>query len=572
MKFNKIVNCFSILLALFISSCSNEVFDEVTPPSNEGIDSELHSDDPHGEIIEFSDQSENLKFFVGESTKIDPTNTFQGAEIILSTTSDLQSIEYQIQSIDGVWSEWEPILYEGIQEGYYSVHLNIDNNKHYKNLKFKNLKDVQYAKFLFTGIPGEHMVKSKSVSGGKAPINGRWNPPAHIRAIGDNQSISFTQDSGACSGGLLNGTNILRRALRDRFPQIFLAGGYCCRAIGGNGCLSGRPTPAGTPSQHSYGRAVDLHIRTVGGQADNGAGDPVAHWLIENASAIGIQFIIWDRSTWRADRPRGSKVRNYGGPNPHVDHLHIELSRAGSRGQTPWFTGGGDTNSPVGPFPNREDFVTQLYIDIFKRIPNETDLKNWVNKLRSGNISKNGLITLLVNSQEARNVSGIPGESPENFLRRIFKLMLKRSIGEQSIPGWMNSTNRDKNKISAAIFDSIEYRNHFGKYRPFSSSTAFVKAQFKNILKREAESNNPFISQLNAGRSVRDVLFDIVNSQESINRYGTDPVIRAHRAILQRDPIGIHHIHWQRIFDEQGHTGLLNGLFNSNEYRLQFGQ
>ncbi|WP_157366648.1 hypothetical protein [Aquimarina agarilytica] len=153
MNRNHFINYFFILCMLSISSCIKESFDEEVSTSNDEINRELHNDDPYGEIIEFSDQFENSKFFIGKSTKINPTNIFQGVEIILSTKSDLQSIEYQIQSIDGKWFEWKPILYEGIQEGYYSIHLNIDNTKYYKNLRFKNLKNIQYAKFLFTGIP-----------------------------------------------------------------------------------------------------------------------------------------------------------------------------------------------------------------------------------------------------------------------------------------------------------------------------------------------------------------------------------------------------------------------------------
>lgn len=573
MKKNQIIKYLSAISIIVLSGCTNETIEEVTLGGQESSNS--IDDDPFGEIIEYSDITENAKFFSEELVEITPTNTFRDVEIILSTSTDLDVIQYQVQAEDGIWTEWEQVSYEGIEENFYSIHLDINTDNVYSNLKIKNLRDVNYAKFLFTGIKGEHTTTSNSTSRSSKAISGRWNPPTSVRAIGDNQSVPFTQDSGSCSGGLLDGTNILRKAIREQFPQVFLAGGYCCRAIGGSSCLSGRPTPSGTPSQHSYGRAVDLHISTTGGQADNDAGDPVAHWLIENADNIGIQFIIWDQSTWRADRAIGAKIQNYGGANPHVDHLHIELSREGARGETPWFTGGGTSpDQPVGPLSNRSDFITQLYMDALGRVPNNDELQEWINRLADNSFSNYDVITVIVNSTEAKNRLGITSDSPADQIRRIFKTLLKRTIEESAIPGIISATNNgESNRVSALVFDSVEYKNRFGKYRPFNSSTAFVQAQFKNVLKREAgEASNTFVTQLNAGETVVKVLSDIINSPESRNIHGDDQVIRAHRALLQRDPIGINHIHWNRIFDEQGLTGLINGLYNSPEYRLLFDQ
>ncbi len=163
---------------------------------------------------------------------------------------------------------------------------------------------------------------------------GRWELPAEVGAAGDMQHVAYTgagawagEDS--CEGGMTLGAETLRDYLYEYFPQLSLIGGYACRHINGNESQT---------SVHATGRALDLHIPLAAdGAADNDLGDPLAHWLIRNAETIGIQFIIWDRSSWNASRPAGEKFRAYGGASPHRDHLHIELSLSAAAEETPWF-------------------------------------------------------------------------------------------------------------------------------------------------------------------------------------------------------------------------------------------
>jgi MYXO-CTERM domain-containing protein len=182
-------------------------------------------------------------------------------------------------------------------------------------------------------------------------IPGPWVIPAAVNAIGDRQYVAYNGSPliaaggrctssyafdcscmhPACSAGL-PGTLELAAFLRRRFPQIRGAGGFdCCRQN------TGDPRYL---SVHSIGRALDLSIPQVGSDADNTAGDAVAHWLVEHAQEIGVQIVIWDRSSWRAERPAGSKLQPYTGPIAHTDHIHMELNLAGANRQTPFFTSG----------------------------------------------------------------------------------------------------------------------------------------------------------------------------------------------------------------------------------------
>ncbi|MBI5160227.1 MAG: thrombospondin type 3 repeat-containing protein, partial [Micrococcales bacterium] len=115
--------------------------------------------------------------------------------------------------------------------------------------------------------------------------------------------------------------------LAATFEGIDSVGGYSCRQNTGN---------TSQLSVHGTGRALDLMISTDGGAADNDLGDPIANWLVENAELVGVQFVIWDRSDWGAYRDP-PKLDDYDGPNPHVDHIHMELSTDGAEMRTPWF-------------------------------------------------------------------------------------------------------------------------------------------------------------------------------------------------------------------------------------------
>jgi hypothetical protein len=159
--------------------------------------------------------------------------------------------------------------------------------------------------------------------------------PAQVLAAGDLQNNVEYTGAGpwlgeeSCTDGLEPGAEALRDYLYEYFPQVSTIGGFACRAINGD------PTQA---SVHSTGRALDIHIPlTADDGADNDLGDPVGHWLIRNAERIGIQFIIWDLTTWAPYRDPGDKSAPYGGAHPHDDHLHIELSVEAAALGTPWF-------------------------------------------------------------------------------------------------------------------------------------------------------------------------------------------------------------------------------------------
>jgi len=180
-----------------------------------------------------------------------------------------------------------------------------------------------------TDTPTEHVGRSVS----PLAVPGPWEIPADVLAAGDGQTVNYTGagpwvGEQGCFGGISPGTEVLRQYLYTHFPQTYSIGGYACRPIVGND---------DEMSVHATGRALDIMLHTLDGEADNTLGDPIGNWLIVNAEAIGIQFIIWDLYTWGAHRNPGDKGRDYGGQHPHHDHLHIELAEEYEHFTQNWF-------------------------------------------------------------------------------------------------------------------------------------------------------------------------------------------------------------------------------------------
>jgi len=174
----------------------------------------------------------------------------------------------------------------------------------------------------------------------------RWSLPASVAASGRAQSVGYDGAGSRCSGGATDGALVLADYLRENFDRIVNSNVpgdgvqlYNCRQVRGGRSLS----------VHAVGRALDVFVATQGGRADNAKGDQLANWLVEHAEEIGVQAIIWDRTTWRPGR--GDSC--YSGTHPHNDHIHVELTREAASKDTPFFSGALDrrADDPVASEP-----------------------------------------------------------------------------------------------------------------------------------------------------------------------------------------------------------------------------
>ncbi len=183
-------------------------------------------------------------------------------------------------------------------------------------------------------------------------VPGAWDPPARTRAISDPQRVEVTEPpavlplgrctstdpwEGTCSHPACTrahpGTTELDAYIRATWPHVRAGGTYSCRR-------NSNPSSTEYLSVHSVGRAIDLMITEVGGDADNSAGDPVANWLIENAEYIGVQRVIWDGIYWNGSRRNDHFRPITGSASRHTNHIHVELSEEGAARLTRFFMEG----------------------------------------------------------------------------------------------------------------------------------------------------------------------------------------------------------------------------------------
>lgn len=129
------------------------------------------------------------------------------------------------------------------------------------------------------------------------------------------------QPATRCTGGPTPGA----KALMSWFLGAYGARGginlgiYNCRSVAGSS----------TTSLHGEGRAVDLGINPHGAAY----GGEVAELLRVNSAELGVQCVIWNRRIWSGSYPTAG-WRAYTGTNAHVDHVHVELSKAAAQSLT----------------------------------------------------------------------------------------------------------------------------------------------------------------------------------------------------------------------------------------------
>ncbi len=163
-----------------------------------------------------------------------------------------------------------------------------------------------------------------------------WNPPADVRARGERVRGAFpnvqgsnltSDDPAAVQLPITPGVRALREYLANRWNVSVGAprGASIRRPVrNADGVLRRRDV-------HEDGRALDVMVR------DRAQGEAIANWLASNALELGIQYMIWDRlelssstvgPAWEPYGTSGDRAAMGRTPNPHTDHVHVELSPA----------------------------------------------------------------------------------------------------------------------------------------------------------------------------------------------------------------------------------------------------
>ena len=166
-----------------------------------------------------------------------------------------------------------------------------------KPVQIKVGADVSQAQRDINGLVGSAIQIPVTAGAGGGPLIG-----------GAGGALKFSGRSATGSeSGLNPNTVAAKRAVEGAFPAIKNIGGY-------------RP-PDGF-NEHFRGEAIDVMIPDWGSPAGKAYGDKVAQYLLSNASALGIDYVLWQQRQWNADGT-SSAMNNRGSPTAnHMDHVH----------------------------------------------------------------------------------------------------------------------------------------------------------------------------------------------------------------------------------------------------------
>ena len=107
-----------------------------------------------------------------------------------------------------------------------------------------------------------------------------------------------------------------------------------------------RGCSAGGTSEHKEGRAFDWGVR-YSSTSERAKANAFLTWLLKtdsaghkaaNARRLGVMYVIWNKRIWGA-YAANQGWRPYRGSNPHTDHVHLSLSRAGGAGAVSFWSG-----------------------------------------------------------------------------------------------------------------------------------------------------------------------------------------------------------------------------------------
>jgi hypothetical protein len=117
----------------------------------------------------------------------------------------------------------------------------------------------------------------------------------------------------------------LRRWVPTIFPIIY-QNHPRGRGVGG---YVDRTTAMGTPSAHAEGRVADIYLE-ANDITQRKIGDGLFEIFKTWHRELGVDHVIWNRQIWSLAQ---GGPRRYTGINPHINHVHVSFTRAGSQTQ-----------------------------------------------------------------------------------------------------------------------------------------------------------------------------------------------------------------------------------------------
>jgi peptidoglycan DL-endopeptidase CwlO len=155
------------------------------------------------------------------------------------------------------------------------------------------------------------LVGGKSVTGGFVTLKSAKASPAPRNSDGGFSPEGCTEKDPTTSGCITKRTLHMYQEVRKAGFKRFVG----CHRNGG-------------PFEHPKGRACDWSLQNSGfapwhNQDTREYGNNLMAFIVRNAEALGILYVIWNKQIWWTGDPRG--WHSYSGPSDHTDHVHVSM-------------------------------------------------------------------------------------------------------------------------------------------------------------------------------------------------------------------------------------------------------
>lgn len=181
----------------------------------------------------------------------------------------------------------------------------------------------------------------------------------------------------------------------------------------------------------------------------------------------------------------------------------------------------------IGRDLGNSEYINVLYAAFFGRSPDSAGFNDWLSKLNGGTSSRDDVLNGFLHSNEFKNladsygIQAIPSLSPiEQFVTRFYEQCLSRSPDEMGLNDWSTQLTNGS-KAGADIARGFIFSEEFTK-RALNNSD-FVRILYRTFFAREPDSDgfNTWVSQLNGGASIGDVLDGFLGAIEFSNLAST---------------------------------------------------
>ncbi len=159
-------------------------------------------------------------------------------------------------------------------------------------------------------------------------------------------------------------------------------------------------------------------------------------------------------------------------------------------------------------------FVTHCYQTLFNRNPDQQGLNMWVDLLRNGQYSPQGVIQQMIVSEEfmGKNLSD------SDFVRIMYQVFLYRTPGDQETDYWVKQirTGTARDVICQNIGGSEEAQNHYKELYSMNITERLIgKRQYARRLKSEVNPNYLMDDSENPGMLAGILFVEIEDYRQS---------------------------------------------------------